>query len=160
GGAQEFRPGADPVPQQADGPHELERLAAARPLREDSGREGEAHDRGAEREDHVGTHAPNIRRHRDEVNRDAQICREAVSLFFMCRSIKTLRRPDAPATDEEIRAAALQFVRKVSGYRSPSRRNTEAFDSAVVAVSDASRRLLEAIEAAQTPVPNAVRARA
>ncbi|TMG56404.1 MAG: DUF2277 domain-containing protein [Chloroflexi bacterium] len=78
----------------------------------------------------------------------------------MCRSIKTLRRSDAPATDEEIRAAALQFVRKVSGYRSPSRRNTEAFDRAVDDVSDASRRLLEAIEAAQTPVPNAVRARA
>jgi len=78
----------------------------------------------------------------------------------MCRSIKTLRRSDAPATDEEIRAAALQFVRKVSGYRSPSRRNTEAFDRAVDDVSDASRRLLEAIEAAQAPVPNAVRARA
>jgi hypothetical protein len=63
----------------------------------------------------------------------------------MCRSIKTLRRPDEPATDEEIRAAALQFVRKVSGYREPSRKNTEAFDAAVDEVAEASRRLLDAV---------------
>jgi hypothetical protein len=60
----------------------------------------------------------------------------------MCRSIKTLRRADEPATDEEIRAAALQFVRKVSGYREPSRKNREAFDEAVDEVAEASRRLL------------------
>ena len=42
----------------------------------------------------------------------------------MCRSIKTLRRPDEPATDDEIYAAAKQYVRKVSGYREPSRKNT------------------------------------
>ena len=65
----------------------------------------------------------------------------------MCRSIKTLRREDEPATEEEIRAAALQFVRKVSGYRQPSRRNAEAFDAAVDDVSRASRRLLDALEA-------------
>jgi hypothetical protein len=63
----------------------------------------------------------------------------------MCRSIKTLRRPDEPATDEEIHAAALQFVRKVSGYREPSRKNTEAFDEAVDQVAEASRRLLDAV---------------
>jgi hypothetical protein len=63
----------------------------------------------------------------------------------MCRSIKTLRRPDEPATDEEIRAAALQFVRKVSGYRAPSKANTEAFDAAVDEVAEASRRLLDAV---------------
>jgi hypothetical protein len=63
----------------------------------------------------------------------------------MCRSIKTLRRPDEPATDEEIRAAALQFVRKVSGYREPSRKNTDAFVAAVDEVADASRRLLDAV---------------
>jgi hypothetical protein len=63
----------------------------------------------------------------------------------MCRSIKTLRRPDEPATDEEIRAAALQFVRKVSGYRLPSKRNAEAFDRAVDEVAEASRRLLEGV---------------
>ncbi|MBI3647529.1 MAG: DUF2277 domain-containing protein [Actinobacteria bacterium] len=63
----------------------------------------------------------------------------------MCRSIKTLRRADEPATEEEIRAAALQFVRKVSGYREPSRRNAEAFHSAVDEVAEASRRLLDAV---------------
>ncbi len=66
----------------------------------------------------------------------------------MCRSIKTLRRADAPASDDEIRAAALQFVRKVSGYRAPSRRNAEAFETAVEEVADASRRLLDALAAA------------
>jgi hypothetical protein len=64
----------------------------------------------------------------------------------MCRSIKTLRRPDEPATEEEIRAAALQFIRKVSGFRKPSRANAEAFDSAVEEVAAASRRLLGAVE--------------
>ncbi len=63
----------------------------------------------------------------------------------MCRSIKTLRRADEPATDEEIRAAALQFVRKVSGYREPSRKNTEAFVAAVDEVAEASRRLLDSV---------------
>jgi len=63
----------------------------------------------------------------------------------MCRSIKTLRRKDEPATEEEVRAAALQFVRKVSGFRQPSRRNSEAFDAAVDEISDASRRLLDAL---------------
>ncbi len=65
----------------------------------------------------------------------------------MCRSIKTLRRADVPATDEEVRAAALQFVRKVSGYRAPSRRNADAFDAAVDEVATASRRLLDALAA-------------
>lgn len=63
----------------------------------------------------------------------------------MCRSIKTLRRPDEPATDDEIHAAALQFVRKVSGYREPSRKNREAFDEAVDEVAEASKRLLEQV---------------
>jgi hypothetical protein len=63
----------------------------------------------------------------------------------MCRSIKRLRTPEGPATEQEIREAALQFVRKVSGYREPSRRNTEAFDHAVDEVATASRRLLEAV---------------
>ena len=63
----------------------------------------------------------------------------------MCRSIKTLRRADEPATDEEIAAAALQFVRKVSGYRVPSQRNRDAFDEAVLEVASASRRLLDTI---------------
>jgi hypothetical protein len=63
----------------------------------------------------------------------------------MCRSIKTLRGLDEPATEEEIRAAALQFVRKVSGFRAPSRRNEEAFNAAVDDVAVASRRLLDAV---------------
>jgi hypothetical protein len=67
----------------------------------------------------------------------------------MCRSIKTLRRADEPATDEEIAAAALQFVRKVSGYRVPSQRNREAFDEAVVEVAGASRRLLDTLASAR-----------
>ncbi|MGH2468163.1 MAG: DUF2277 domain-containing protein [Candidatus Limnocylindrales bacterium] len=60
----------------------------------------------------------------------------------MCRSIKTLRGPE-PATDEEIRAAALQFVRKVSGYRAPAARNADVFERAVDEVTASSRRLLE-----------------
>ena len=67
----------------------------------------------------------------------------------MCRSIKTLRRQDQPATEEEISAAALQFVRKVSGYRAPSKKNAEAFDAAVAEIAIASRRLLEAIAAVE-----------
>lgn len=61
----------------------------------------------------------------------------------MCRSIKTLRGGEQAAGEEEIRAAALQFVRKVSGYRVPSRANESAFDEAVDEVTSASRRLLE-----------------
>lgn len=63
----------------------------------------------------------------------------------MCRSIKTLRSKDNPATDEEIRAAALQFVRKVSGYRTPSKANEEVFDAAVDEVAEASKRLLNSL---------------
>jgi len=63
----------------------------------------------------------------------------------MCRSIKQLRRPDAPPTDEELRAAALQFVRKISGFRQPSRANQEAFDRAVEEVTQASARLLASL---------------
>ena len=63
----------------------------------------------------------------------------------MCRSIKTLRRPETAATDEEVSAAALQFVRKVSGYRVPSRKNADAFDGAVAEIAAASKRLLESL---------------
>lgn len=66
----------------------------------------------------------------------------------MCRSIKTLRPPSIPeeATDEEIRAAALQYVRKVSGFRAPAAHNQEAFDRAVEAVAAATTDLLETLE--------------
>jgi hypothetical protein len=63
----------------------------------------------------------------------------------MCRSIKTLRRVEAPATDEEIHAAALQFVRKISGYRQPSQRNALAFETAVDEVERACQRLLSTL---------------
>ena len=63
----------------------------------------------------------------------------------MCRSIKVLRQGSVPATDEEIEAAALQFVRKVSGFRSPSRANAEVFDAAVEEVAESTRRLLASL---------------
>jgi hypothetical protein len=65
----------------------------------------------------------------------------------MCRSIKTLRPPyvEAPS-EEEMRAAALQYVRKVSGFRAPGRANAEAFDEAVEAVTVATRDLLTRLE--------------
>ena len=70
----------------------------------------------------------------------------------MCRSIVTLRRADSPATDDEVRAAALQFVRKVSGYRTPSRRNEAAFQQAVAEVAASTRRLLDGIGAGAGPM--------
>lgn len=70
----------------------------------------------------------------------------------MCRSIVTLRRPDEPATDEQIHAAAVQFVRKVSGYRTPARRNAVAFERAVDEIAAATRRLLEGISAGPAAV--------
>ena len=60
----------------------------------------------------------------------------------MCRSIKTLRNFEQEASDTEVREAALQFVRKISGYRHPSQANTEAFEKAVDDISMISRRLL------------------
>ena len=63
----------------------------------------------------------------------------------MCRSIKRLRTGDQVVGEPEIREAALQYVRKVSGFREPSRRNAEAFEAAVDEVAEASNRLLEAI---------------
>lgn len=65
----------------------------------------------------------------------------------MCRSIKTLRTGATPASDDEISAAALQYVRKVSGYRRPSVANEDAFNAAVQRVADASKQLLEAVAA-------------
>lgn len=67
----------------------------------------------------------------------------------MCRSIKTLRNAEIPAAEEEIRAAALQYVRKVSGYRKPSRVNADAFERAVEEVAEATRRLLEGLKTAK-----------
>ncbi len=63
----------------------------------------------------------------------------------MCRSIKQLRRSNERPSDDEIEAAALQFVRKVSGYRKPSRVNQDAFETAVAEIAAATRRLLDRI---------------
>ena len=71
----------------------------------------------------------------------------------MCRSIKTLRRSDSPATEAEIEAAALQFVRKLSGYNKPSRKNEDAFGLAVGEISAAAQRLLDSL-AANALVPD------
>jgi hypothetical protein len=70
----------------------------------------------------------------------------------MCRSIKVLRQPDVPATREEVTAAALQFVRKISGYRAPSRANEQAFNQAVREIADSSERLLDALQSSSKPL--------
>jgi hypothetical protein len=63
----------------------------------------------------------------------------------MCRNIKQLRNFDQPSTGEEIKAAALQYVRKVSGYRVPSRANHEAFDQAIEEIAASTQKLLESL---------------
>jgi hypothetical protein len=75
----------------------------------------------------------------------------------MCRSIKVLRKPEQPATPDEIRAAALQFVRKISGYHHPSQANQAVFDVAVGEVAESSARLLASL-AKPAPRPAAKRA--
>lgn len=67
----------------------------------------------------------------------------------MCRSIKVLRNPGVSPTEEELRAAALQYVRKVSGYRTPSRANQEAFDRAVEEIAASTRVLLDSLVSRQ-----------
>jgi hypothetical protein len=69
----------------------------------------------------------------------------------MCRNIRTLFNFEPPATEDEIRASALQFVRKLSGFSRPSQANAEAFDLAVEEVSAAARRLLKSLETTSPP---------
>jgi hypothetical protein len=69
----------------------------------------------------------------------------------MCRNIKILFNFDPPVTDEEIRAASLQFVRKISGFTKPSKANEEAFDRAVEEVATAASRFLHALETTAPP---------
>ena len=69
----------------------------------------------------------------------------------MCRNIRTLFNFEPPATEDEIHASALQFVRKLSGYNSPSKANETAFNRAVEEVSDAARRLLKSLETTAPP---------
>ncbi|MFD0674585.1 DUF2277 domain-containing protein [Cohnella sp. GCM10027633] len=63
----------------------------------------------------------------------------------MCRNIKTLHNFEPPATEDEVRAAALQFVRKLSGFNAPSKANEEAFHIAVQEVTEAARKLLDSL---------------
>jgi len=69
----------------------------------------------------------------------------------MCRNIKTLFNFDPPATDEEVRAASLQFVRKLSGFTHPSKANEPAFERAVEAVFAVARELIDSLETAAPP---------
>ena len=69
----------------------------------------------------------------------------------MCRNIKTLFNFDPPATDQEVRAASLQFVRKLSGFNAPSRANEEAFNRAIDEVFDVARRLVDSLETTAPP---------
>jgi hypothetical protein len=76
----------------------------------------------------------------------------------MCRSIKTLHNFEPPATDDEVRAAALQFVRKLSGTTHPSKANAEAFERAIDEVTHAARHLLASLHTAAPPRDRAVEA--
>ena len=69
----------------------------------------------------------------------------------MCRNIRTLYNFEPPATDEEVRAAALQYVRKISGFTRPSQANAAAFELAIERVADASRELLDELVTAAAP---------
>jgi hypothetical protein len=69
----------------------------------------------------------------------------------MCRNIRTLFNFDPPATDEEIRAASLQFVRKLSGFNAPSKANEPAFNRAIDEVSRSARRLIDSLTTAAEP---------
>ena len=69
----------------------------------------------------------------------------------MCRNIKTLANFEPPATNDEVHASALQFVRKLSGTTRPSRANEEAFNLAVAEVTDAARRLIDSLETNAAP---------
>ncbi len=69
----------------------------------------------------------------------------------MCRNIKTLFNFDPPATEEEVRASAVQFVRKLSGFTKPSQANAVAFEQAIDDVSDVARRLIDSLVTAAPP---------
>jgi hypothetical protein len=76
----------------------------------------------------------------------------------MCRNIRPLSNFEPPATDDEIAAAALQYVRKISGTTKPSKANAEAFDRAVAEIADVSARLLDALVTAAPPRDRAIEA--
>ena len=76
----------------------------------------------------------------------------------MCRNIRTLYNFEPPATDEEVRAAALQYVRKISGFNKPSQANQAAFETAVDAVAEISARLLRELQTTAAPKDREVEA--
>ena len=76
----------------------------------------------------------------------------------MCRNIRTLHNFDPPATDDEVHAAALQYVRKISGFTKPSKANAEPFERAVEAVAEASRQLLGELSTSAPPKDREVEA--
>jgi hypothetical protein len=76
----------------------------------------------------------------------------------MCRNIRTLHNFDPPASDEEVRAAALQYVRKISGYSKPSQANAEAFEQAIEEVAEVSTKLLEQLVTTTPPKDREVEA--
>jgi hypothetical protein len=76
----------------------------------------------------------------------------------MCRNIRTLHNYEPPATEEEIRASALQYVRKISGFTKPSQANVEAFEQAVDAISETSAQLLDALVTSAPPKDREVEA--
>jgi hypothetical protein len=76
----------------------------------------------------------------------------------MCRNIRTLYNFEPPATEDEIRASAVQYVRKISGFAKPSKANAEAFDHAVEAVADVSRQLLSELTTSAPPKDREVEA--
>lgn len=76
----------------------------------------------------------------------------------MCRNIHTLYNFEPPATDDEVRAAALQYVRKISGFTKPSRANEEAFSRAIEEVAEASMRLMDELVTSAAPKDRAVEA--
>ena len=76
----------------------------------------------------------------------------------MCRNIRTLYNFEPPATDEEVRASALQYVRKISGFTNPSQANAEPFDRAVDAVAEVSRQLLSELTTSAPPKDREVEA--
>jgi hypothetical protein len=76
----------------------------------------------------------------------------------MCRNIRTLYNFEPPATEDEVRSASLQYVRKISGFNKPSRANEEAFERAIDEVAEASRRLLDALVTRADPKDREVEA--
>lgn len=75
-----------------------------------------------------------------------RLAEQLASFLVMCRSIKLLRDGATPAPSEEVEAAALQFVRKISGFRQPASHNKEAFDEAVAEIAHISEHLLSSLE--------------